>query len=276
MNSASRALLLASLLVASAARAANGTGELTTEQLFATGVEALHSGAVNDAVDAFELLADRGIQHPDISFNRAVAYVKRARASRAKPGDLGRAAAALSETLMLRPGDKIAEEALALVRSEIGRKHARQRDPALIVRPSIARSVVALLSESAWGWSAVVGSFLLTAGLVARALLLRPARRLAAALTLAVGGAVMLLGVGMMLGAWYFRTHSDAAIVVVDEAPLLGPTGAPVVSGRKRESTLPEGALVYVLDTAGALHQVEWGEAEGWVLASQLRVLREP
>jgi len=267
---------LASLL-AGTARASSSTGaELGTEQLFEAGVEAIQQGAIQAAVDDFELLADRGVRHPDIGFDRAVAYVKRARSSHARPGDLGRAAAALTETLMLRPGDSLAEEALSVVRSEIGRKHARDRDPALIVRPSIARSVVTLLSENAWGWAALVGSLLLTAGLVARALLARPAARLGAALTLGAGAATMLVGSGMMLGAWYFRTHSDPAVVVADEAPLLGRTGTPITAARKRESTLPEGALVYVLETAGSLDRVEWGEAEGWVLASQLRVLKEP
>ena len=63
---------------------------------------------------------------------------------------------------------------------------------------------------------------------------------------------------------------------MVDEAPLLGRTGAPIAGARKADSTLPEGALVYVLETAGSLDKVEWGEAEGWVRASQLRVLTEP
>jgi hypothetical protein len=271
-----RVLLLASLLAGTARAESAQEAEPGTEQLFEAGVEAIQSGATEDALDDFELLADRGVRHPDISFNRAVAYVKRARSTRARPGDLGRAAAALSETLMLRPGDERAEEALSLVRSEIGRKHARARDPAFVVRSSIARSVVALLSETAWAWASVVGSLLLTSALIARALLARPAARLGAALTLGAGAATMLIGCGMMLGARYFRTHSEPAVVVVDEAPLLGRTGSPIASARKADSTLPEGALVYVLETAGSLRRVEWGEAEGWVLGSQVRVLSEP
>jgi hypothetical protein len=270
------ALLLAGLAVGTVHAESPSEAQLSTEQLFKAGVEAIQNGAIEAAIDDFELLADRGVRHPDISFNRAVAYVKRARSARAKPGDLGRAAAALSETLMLRPADKVADEAVELVRSEIGRKHARERDPALIVRPSIARSVVSLLSEQAWAWTAAAGSLLLTAALVARALLRRPAARLGAALTLAAGAAMMLVGCGMMLGARHFRLSSTPAIVVVDEAPLLGKSGAPIAGARRAESTLPEGALVYVLETRGSLDRVAWGEADGWVLASQLRVLREP
>jgi hypothetical protein len=270
-----RALFVVGLL-AGTARASSGEPELGTQALFEAGVEAIRSGATEDAIDDFELLADRGVRHPDISFNRAVAYVKRSRSARARPGDLGRAAAALSETLMLRPGDELADEALSLVRSEIARKHARVRDPAFVVRPSIARSLVALASETAWAWTSILGSLLLTAALIARSLLTRPAARLGAAVTLGAGAAMMIIGCGMMIGAWYFRTHSQPAIVVVDEAPLLGRTGAPMAGARKADSTLPEGALVYVLETAGSLDKVEWGEAEGWVLASQLRVLREP
>lgn len=244
--------------------------------LFRAGVAALDRGAVGQALDHFELLADRGFTHPDVSFNRAVAYVRRARSGHARPGDLGRAVAALSETLALRPDDAVAEQALSVLRAEIARKHARKQEGSLVVRPSIARALVGLLSENTWAIIAAVGSVLLTAGLALRALGRRPSLRLAGALTIAAGGTVLPLGAGMTLGARHFRNNSDPAVVVVEEAQLLERTGTPVTAGRRRSTSLPEGALVYALEREGPLVRIEWGESEGWVLGTQLRVVPDP
>ena len=72
-----------------------------------------------------ELLADRGFSNADASYDRAVAYIHRAESHAARPGDLGRAAAALGETLLLDPDDKDAAFALDHVHEEIARRRAR-------------------------------------------------------------------------------------------------------------------------------------------------------
>lgn len=46
---------------------------LSDDQMFVRGVGSLDKGAVDDAIDTFEALADRGFVHPDASYNRAVA-----------------------------------------------------------------------------------------------------------------------------------------------------------------------------------------------------------
>ena len=261
------------LLAASAHASPHSDGATDPVSLFRSGVQALERGAIGQAIDAFELLADRGFIHPDVSFNRAVAYVKRARGPHGRPGDLGRAAAALSETLALRPDDTTARLALSRVGSEIARQHASDRNRPTTVRPSIARTLVGVLSETAWAVSASAGSLLLTLGLVIRALWRRSTVRLAGAITLATGLFVLLVGLSMTLGAWHFRMSSDPAIVVASEARLLTRSGTPVAAARSKETTLPEGARVYVLKREGPLALVEWGESEGWVLATQIRVL---
>ena len=63
-------------------------------EAFKTASAALERGAYAEAIDRFEALADRGFQHPDASFDRALAYSGRAQSLQAAPGDLGRAAAA--------------------------------------------------------------------------------------------------------------------------------------------------------------------------------------
>jgi hypothetical protein len=268
------ALAVAFMLVAPTAAAAPASrADLDTQALHKSGVEALERGAIGQAVDDFELLADRGFSHPDVSFNRAVAYVHRARSSHARPGDLGRAVAALSETLALRPDDAVAEDALTRLREEIARKHARNKKGTLVVRPSIARTLVGLLSENAWAMAAAVGSLLLTLGLALRFLARQPTLRLAGALTVATGSVVLPVGATMTLAARNFRIQSDPAIVVVEAAQLLEHSGRPMAPSRSRETSLPEGALVYVVEREGPLLRVEWGEAEGWVVGTQLRLL---
>src|SRR5262245_25063525 len=96
--------LAVSCSATSAARA-----DADSQKTFSDAVTSLERGAYDDAIDLFESLADRGFVHPDASFDRAVAYVERARTPNARPGDLGRAVAALEETLLLRPGDPDAE-----------------------------------------------------------------------------------------------------------------------------------------------------------------------
>src|SRR5262245_48884028 len=107
--------VLFALCLASVAHAETSSNDA----LFAEAVAAMEKGAWDDAIDRFELLSDRGFVNPDASYDRAFAYVRRAGTRSSRPGDLGRAAAALSETLLARPDDVAAEQALDRVRQEI-------------------------------------------------------------------------------------------------------------------------------------------------------------
>src|SRR5258707_295149 len=115
----------AALAVAPVAMRALAASDETTESLFHKGVDALKGGSLNEAVELFEALADRGFVHPDASFDRSLSYLGRVKAGVERPGDLGRAAAALEETLLFRPDDREAESALELVRAEAARGRAR-------------------------------------------------------------------------------------------------------------------------------------------------------
>ena len=150
------------------ARSASAADE-PPEALFQKGVAALAKGETVEAVETFEALADRGFVHPDASFDRALSYLGRVRAGVEKPGDLGRAAAALEETLLGRPDDRDAESALELVRAEVARRRARSGEPADVEsRPTLERAVVGLASEGTWSILAALSSALLTLGLVLR------------------------------------------------------------------------------------------------------------
>lgn len=239
---------------------------------FDEAVSALEQGSYGDAIDRLELLADQGFVHPDASFDRAVAYIGRARSSQRQPGDLGRAAAALAETLALRPDDRAAESALEAVRSEIGRVRAHVGSAPLVARPRLVRALVGLLPEQAWGVIAALGSVGLAWGLALRLFLRRPTTEVPGALAIGVGALLLVSGGGLALGARHFRRTSTLAVVVVPEARLLDESGRPLTATSNAESTVvPEGAEVYVLEQKGALDRVEWGTTDGFVIAGQVR-----
>jgi hypothetical protein len=246
--------------------------------LFRQGVKAIQRGATDEAIDDFELLADRGFVHPDASFDRAVAYVDRARSHHAHPGDLGRAAAALEETLLLRPGDGQAAHALVRVREEIARRRSHEGDSPVAATPSIGRAVAGLLPEDVWAFGAALGSLLLTAGLIARRLSRRPHVILGGAISVGVGTLLLALCGGLAAAARHFRVSSRPAVVVVDQARLLDAQGRPIQqkNGVPEHVAVPEGAKVHIVGHQGQLAHVEWGATHGWVPDNQLRLLVRP
>lgn len=232
----------------------------------------IEQGAYADAIDRLELLADRGVVHPDTSFNRAVAYVGRAHSPQKQPGDLGRAAAALAETLSLRPDDAEAESALESVRSEIARTRARSGGTPLVARPRLARAIVGLAPEAVWGTLAALGAFVLAWGLALRLLVRRASLAVPAALSLGIGALLLVLGGSLTAMARHFRVNSTLAVVIVPEARLLDASGRPLpVTAAAESSVAPEGAEVYVLERRAGLTRVEWGSHEAWVVAGQVR-----
>jgi hypothetical protein len=255
------------------AYAAESHGELSNESLFKQAAAAVERGAYEEAIDALELLSDRGFAHPDASFNRGVAYAQRARSPRARPGDLGHAAAGFAETLSLRPLDVQAELALERVRNEISRRLAREGVDSVVARPTIDRALVGLLGENGWAVLSLIGAAALSLGLALRAIKRRGAE-LSGALSAVVGGC-LLLGCATLsyLGQQQRRT-SQPGVVVAPLAPLLTADGAPSsTTGPAAPRAIPEGAEVILRDRKAALVRVQWGMLEGYVSSSQVRAL---
>jgi hypothetical protein len=268
MRRAAIALLVtAALGVAESARADDASD-------FSEAVQAIEQGAYGNAIDRLELLADRGFVHPDASFDRAVAYLGRARSTQKQSGDFGRAAAALAETLLLRPGDKEARAALEAVRSELSRSRARKGGAPLFERPRLARAIVSLAPEKEWGGVALLGSLVLSVGLALRLLARREATVVPGSLAIGIGSLLLLVGGALLGGAREFRKTSTPAVVVAPEARFLDESGRPLPGGGGTDTSVaPEGAELYVLEHRGGLARVEWGSSEAWVVAGQLREL---
>ncbi|HEX4476524.1 MAG TPA: hypothetical protein VH142_15665 [Polyangiaceae bacterium] len=242
----------------------------SNEALFSEAVGAMDRGAIDDAIDRFELLADRGFSHPDASYDRALAYVKRAQSSRAKAGDLGRAAAGFSEAVLARPNDTDAERGLDRVRQEIVRRRARGSAKDVEVRPSLGRAIVGVLDENTWAWLAIVGSVALSIGLVLRLFVASQRARLTGAVAASLGALVFFVATGMAFAARKDRLDYRPAVVVVEEARLLDDNGV-TINGPG--SIVPEGAEVEVGERRGTLAHVEWGTLDGFLSLGQLRLL---
>jgi len=241
---------------------------------FQKAVSALNQGAYGEAVDRLELLADQGFVHPDASFDRAVAYLGRARSPQRKDGDLGRAVHAFSETLLLRPDDRGAEAALTAVRSEIARRHSRAGGGPLVARPRLARAIATLLPEVVSGAAALAGALALAVGIALRFIVRKPSYEVAASLAMGVGALVLVVGGVLCRAAFYFETQTTPAVVVAPAARLLDAIGRPLpVRQGSDGSAIPEGSDVYVLGRQGGLVHVEWGNEEAWVVANQVREL---
>jgi tetratricopeptide (TPR) repeat protein len=241
----------------------------TPEALFQRGSALLARGEYSAAIDAFEALADRGFVHPDASYDRGVAYVTRVRQKADRPGDLGRAAAAFEEALRLRPDDADADRALDLVRAEITRRRSRRAKDEVDVRPTLDRVVVGLASEQTWGLSALGASLLLAAGMILRRRPAGPAH--VAGSVIAPAALVALLALApLTYAARHLRLTRRAGVIVVPEVYLADEGGRAL-----GKDPIPEGASVEVGRRSGALSEVRWGAAEGWIPASSVRLLAQ-
>ncbi len=271
-------LVLSCLGLAAVASADEPPSSADAQSTFDKGVQNLERGAVDDAIDLFESLADRGFSHPDASFDRAAAYVARARSPNSHPGDLGRAVAALEETLLLRPTDADAEHALERVRAEIARRRARKGAEPVVTKTSLSRAVVGLVSENVWALIAAFGSLLMTLGLLTRFTSGRQRVQLGGVTAAAVGGLLLLLTGGLTAAARHYRETSRPAVVIVTDARLVDEAGVPLrqVNGVPEVVSLPEGTSVHFVARRGALAEIEWGGFRGFLNASQLQLLARP
>jgi hypothetical protein len=245
----------------------------SAEATVKSALSSLDQGAVDQAVNELEALSDRGVSHPDASYARARVYVERARSRSARPGDLGRAVAALEEYTRARPGDSVAERAVEALRSEIARRRARSGSTPMDQGPSLGRAVVGLAPENVWALIAAAGASLLTLGLGAKRLFSRRSVEIAGAVAIVVGLVLGSLGSLLTWAAARYRRTSEPAVVVVPEARLLDAEGRPLPARGGAANTVPEGALVHVLGRQNGKLEIEWGSVRGSVEAGQIRVL---
>lgn len=267
--------VIATLALVAASWCTSASAQQDAPDAFDAGVEALNSGAHAEAVDEFESLADRGTVNPNASYNRGLAYAARAQSSAARPGDLGQAAAAFQEALLLHPSDDEARQGLSLVHEELARQRSR-RSKAFVTSEPFPEVLVALLPEPVWAILAVLASIIASAAVGARGWLRGKSIRLSAATTAWVATAVFAVSLFGWFIAQRERTDYTPAVVLAKEAPLLDELGHPAAADPTRPKSIPEGTQVDVDESRGRLTHVRWGTESGWLLSNQLRPLARP
>lgn len=260
----SLAMLVFALLGAASVSAAEPKDDLAR---FEVAVKALTETRYGTAIRELEILADRGFVHPDVSFNRGLAYAKRAQTREEEPGDLGNAAASFEESLGLRPDDRVTEAALDTVRAEVTRRRSRQAKDDLIVRPSLDRLVVSTLSERGWLYVAAIGSWVFTLGFLLRR---RPSGGLhvAGSIAMPLGLLVALAAIPVVWHGRWLAENRRPGVIVASEVNILGEDGRALDL-----APIPEAARVEVGEVRGDNLLIRWGSTEGWVKKDAVRVL---
>jgi hypothetical protein len=228
---------------------------------------ALDQGDLARALRVLEASADKGQIHPDLSFNRGLAYTQRARGPGAEPGDLGRAAAGFEETLRLRPDDVEARQALDAVRAVVAKRRARLDQPDVIVRPSLDRALARLLSPNGWAALATLLSATLGLGLVLRSSSAR-ARHVAGDLLVVASLFGLTAATPAAFFARWLATSRAEGVVVAPELTLVDRNGKAIAA-----PTVPEAARVELGPAMGDERLVRWGSYEGLAPRDAVRPL---
>ena len=279
---AGRALAVA-LLVFSLAprlgRAADAVSQAPADEtatIFTAGLQALGDGRPGDAIADLEALGDRGVVDPAVSFDRALAYAQRVRSRNALPGDLGRAALGFEEARELTHDPILARDAtkaLALVRAEVARRRALagesvEVDPGV----SLGRAIVALAPEDVWTVLAGVSAVLFTSALFVRWLASAHRARIAASITAAVAGPLLVLCALLSLFARDLRLHLREGVIVSESARLSDEHHLTLPGA----ASLPEGARVIIEESGGGWARVRFGAERGFVPSPTVRPLARP
>jgi hypothetical protein len=240
---------------------------------------AIAKGSFSEVIDQLEQWSDQGLVHPTLSFDRGVAYLGRAESSAHKPSDLGQAAAAFEEALALDPDDDEARTALGRIRETISEQRTKEHASSVVARPRLLRALTGLIGEDVWAGTALLGSLLLALGLGGRLFLRSHEMRLSGSIVAVAGGFLLALGGSMAAAGQHLRRSFSPAVVIVEEARLLDGQGRPISVAHSPSAQdavgdrVPEGSLVYVAESRGALVKVEWGDDMAWLIAAQVRRL---
>jgi hypothetical protein len=274
MRASVAAIVLGALIGTRAAFAMPATAlDNDSPALFASGARALHDGRAGDAVDAFEALADRGVVDATASYDRGLAYATRVRIGSDLPGDLGRAAQGFEEARALSRDPRLiddASRALTAVRSEVARRRLRAGEPADVDSGrTLARALAAVVPEDTWGALCAIASLVLSGGLFARWMAKATRLRVAGGIGAGVAAPTLALAIAMTLASRHDRLELREAVVVSPSARPTDERGLSIPGA----TSLPEGALVEVIDERGETTRVRFGATDEWIASSALRPL---
>jgi hypothetical protein len=230
--------------------------------------EDLSDARIEEALRDLEAMADRGAIHPDLSFNRGLGYLLRARSSTGKPGDLGQAAAGFAEALQLMPEDAAAARGLSEAHRGVAKRKSRadtsteDESLGLVERALLATKSLTLFVLAG------LGSLVLCAGLVGRRSAREPWRS-GSLVACLVGSLLLSVAWPLAQARHHLLEGARMAVVVSDVAPVLASDGSRL-PGRL---PLRESTVVFVRPAQNGLAAlVNFGE-RGFLPAENLRLL---
>jgi hypothetical protein len=244
----------------------------------------LDRGAFSEAIAQLELWSDQGVVHPDLSFDRGVAYLGRAESPAQRRADLGQAAAAFEEAARLNPSDDEAVHILERIRAEIVEHRDKRANDRVVARPRLSRALLDLVGENVWAGLGALGALGLSLGLSLRLGASGHRARLAGGIAAVVSLLLAGLGASMAFVGQRLRASTSPAVVIVEQARLHDGEGRPIAAARGASTSgastlaevadrVPEGTLVHISGSRGSLVQIEWGDGQAWLEAREVRRL---
>jgi len=229
----------------------------------------LNEDRTEEAIQGFEVLADRGLVHADLSFNRGVAYLKRALSPSERSGDLGQAAAGFFEAANLRRGDESAEAAAQALTLEIARRQGEQREAQVSMSEPLHVQALSAFDATYPLGASILGATLFVLGL---GLSLKSELR-ARAHSLALLGAILwALGSALYALSEYYVAGAQYAVVVVPRAELRNALG----QKQRGAETLLLGTKLRIGEQRSNLVELKAGDSDSWLLGSDVRRLQSP
>jgi hypothetical protein len=244
----------------------------------------IERGAFSEAIAQLELWSDQGVVHPDLSFDRGVAYLGRAESPAQRRSDLGQAAAAFEEAARLDPGDEEAVHILERIRAEIVEHRDKRANDRVVARPRLSRALLDLVGENVWAGLGALGALGLSLGLSLRLGASGHRARLAGGIAAVVSLLLAGLGASMAFVGQRLRASTAPAVVIVEQARLHDGEGRAIAAARGASTSgastlaevadrVPEGTLVHISGSRGSLVQIEWGDGQAWLDAREVRRL---
>jgi hypothetical protein len=281
---AARLALLAVGVACCVARDARAAVPLPAAEELAKVQASLERGAFSEAIAQLELWSDQGVVHPDLSFDRGVAYLGRAESPAQRRTDLGQAVAAFEEATRLDRGDDEAAYIVERIRTEISERRDKGAKEGVVARPRLSRALLVLTGENVWAGLGALGALGLSLGLAVRLGSRRHRVQLASGIAAVVSLVIAALGASMAYVGHHLRATTSPAVVVVEQARLHDGEGRPIAAARGASALgastegevanrVPEGTLVHISGSRGGLVQIEWGDGEAWLDAREVRRL---
>ncbi len=231
--------ILAPLFLCFPAQAEDGSTTLIRKS-----AEALESGRVSEAIGLLEGAADRGMRHPELSFNRALAYQKRIGTAQERAGDRGQAAAGFAEVLSLRPEDVEAERGLEEAQLAVARRNSKRKKEgaAQVSAPLglVERALLAIPPQLLF-WLGLAGSLTWTLSLVLRRFR-SEGLRLPATVGSGLGAFLLVTSAGLYFLRASLFAEARMAVIVAPSAHLVDEAGR----AQPGRGALAESTLVFV------------------------------